>query len=108
VLTVRARDLAEFTEDRHRTVDDVPYGGGPGMVLKPEPLFKAVDAIRRGCGRAAGDRAGVAARPRFSQTRRRALRGLDRVVILCGRYEGIDDRVRENLPPRSCRSATTC
>ena len=62
VLTVRARDLREFTEDRHRTVDDVPYGGGPGMVLKPEPLFKAVDAIRAGRGRAAGDRAGVAAR----------------------------------------------
>ena len=45
VLTVRARDLREFTGDRHRTVDDVPYGGGPGMVLKPEPVFKAVDAI---------------------------------------------------------------
>src|SRR5918997_4249645 len=46
LLVVRARDLREFTEDRHRTVDDVPFGGGPGMVLKPEPLFRAVDAIR--------------------------------------------------------------
>ena len=46
VLAVRARDLREFTDDRHRTVDDVPYGGGPGMVLKSESLFKAVDAIR--------------------------------------------------------------
>ena len=50
VLAVRARDLREFTDDRHRTVDDVPYGGGPGMVLKPEPLFKAVDAIREDVG----------------------------------------------------------
>src|ERR671910_2874345 len=50
LLSVRARDLREFTEDRHRTVDDVPYGGGPGMVLKPEPLFKAVDAIRADAG----------------------------------------------------------
>jgi tRNA (guanine37-N1)-methyltransferase len=55
VLAVRARDLREFTEDRHRTVDDVPYGGGPGMVLKPEPLFKAVDAIPTGGTRTRGD-----------------------------------------------------
>ena len=63
LLAVRARDLREFTEDRHRTVDDVPYGGGPGMVLKPEPLFKAVDAIREDVGSAAGHRARLAARP---------------------------------------------
>ncbi len=50
LLAVRARDLREFTDDRHRTVDDVPYGGGPGMVLKPEPLFRAVDAIREDVG----------------------------------------------------------
>ena len=46
LLTVRARDLRDFTDDRHRTVDDVPYGGGPGMVLKPEPFFRAVAHIR--------------------------------------------------------------
>ena len=50
LLTVRARDLREFTDDRHRTVDDVPYGGGPGMVLKPEPLFRAVEAIEQESG----------------------------------------------------------
>ena len=50
LLTVRARDLREFTDDRHRTVDDVPYGGGPGMVLKPEPLFRAVEAIEQDSG----------------------------------------------------------
>jgi tRNA (guanine37-N1)-methyltransferase len=97
VLTVRARDLREFTEDRHRTVDDVPYGGGPGMVLKPEPLFKAVDAIREDVG---APQAIVLVSPhgrRFTQAEAGRLASLDRVVILCGRYEGIDDRVRENL-----------
>jgi tRNA (guanine37-N1)-methyltransferase len=97
LLTVRARDLREFTEDRHRSVDDVPYGGGPGMVLKPEPLFKAVDAIREDAGE---PRAIVLMSPHgrpFSQAEAERLSALDRVVILCGRYEGIDDRVRENL-----------
>src|SRR5688500_19616473 len=97
LLTVRARDLREFTEDRHRTVDDVPYGGGPGMVLKPEPLFKAVDALRETAGE---PQAIVLVSPhgrRFTQTEAARLASLDRVVILCGRYEGIDDRVRENL-----------
>ena len=97
VLAVRARDLREFTDDRHRTVDDVPYGGGPGMVLKPEPLFRAVDAIREDAGE---PQAIVLVSPqgrRFTQTEAARLADLDRVVVLCGRYEGIDDRVREKL-----------
>jgi tRNA (guanine37-N1)-methyltransferase len=97
VLTVRARDLREFTGDRHRTVDDVPYGGGPGMVLKPEPVFKAVDAIRQEVGE---PQAIVLVSPHgkiFNQTEAARLSALEHVVILCGRYEGIDDRVRVNL-----------
>ena len=97
LLTVRARDLREFTEDRHRSVDDVPYGGGPGMVLKPEPLFRAVEAIARDAG---APQAIVLVSPQgrsFCQDEAARLAGLERVVILCGRYEGIDDRVRENL-----------
>ena len=97
LLTVRARDLRDFTDDRHRTVDDVPYGGGPGMVLKPEPMFKAVEAI---AGEVGSPEAVVLVSPhgrRFSQTEATRLASLHRVVILCGRYEGIDDRVRENL-----------
>ena len=97
LLTVRATDLREFTEDRHRTVDDVPYGGGPGMVLKPEPLFRAVEAIAQQSG---APQAVVMVSPQgrqFTQGEAARLASLDRVVILCGRYEGIDDRVRENL-----------
>ena len=97
LLTVRARDLREFTDDRHRTVDDVPYGGGPGMVLKPEPLFRSVEAIEQENGT---PQAIVLVSPhgrQFSQLEAGRLASLDHVVILCGRYEGIDDRVRENL-----------
>jgi tRNA (guanine37-N1)-methyltransferase len=97
LLTVRARDLRDFTDDRHRTVDDVPYGGGPGMVLKPEPMFRAVEAIAEDAGL---PQAVVLVSPhgrRFSQAEAARLAGLQRVVVLCGRYEGIDDRVRENL-----------
>ncbi len=97
LLTVRARDLREFTGDRHRTVDDVPYGGGPGMVLKPEPLFRAVEAIAQDSG---PPQAIVMVSPhgrQFSQGEAARLATLDNIVILCGRYEGIDDRVRENL-----------
>ena len=97
LLTVRARDLRDFTDDRHRTVDDVPYGGGPGMVLKPEPMFRAVEAIAEDAG---PPQAVVLVSPhgrRFSQAEAARLAGLQRVVVLCGRYEGIDDRVRENL-----------
>jgi len=78
-------------------VDDVPYGGGPGMVLKPEPMFRALEAI---AGEAGSPEAVVLVSPhgrRFSQTEATRLASLHRVVILCGRYEGIDDRVRENL-----------
>jgi tRNA (guanine37-N1)-methyltransferase len=97
LFRVRVRDLREFTEDRHRTVDDVPYGGGPGMVLKPEPLFRAVEAIRRESGE---PQAVVLVSPhgrQFTQAEAARLAALDRVTVLCGRYEGIDDRVRERL-----------
>ena len=96
LLHVRVRDLRDFTEDRHRTVDDVPYGGGPGMVLKPEPMFRAVEAIRTD----GEPQAIVLVSPRgrrFSQLEATRLATLDRIAILCGRYEGIDERVREGL-----------
>jgi tRNA (guanine37-N1)-methyltransferase len=97
LFRVRVRDLRDFTDDRHRTVDDVPYGGGPGMVLKAEPLFRAVEAIRHDGGE---PQAVVLVSPHgrpFTQAEAARLSALDRVTILCGRYEGIDDRVREGL-----------
>jgi tRNA (guanine37-N1)-methyltransferase len=95
LLDVRAHDLREHTTDRHRSVDDMPYGGGPGMVMKPEPLAKAVDAIRRDRGTPG---AVVLLSPQgrlFTQVEAVRLGGLAHVVLLCGRYEGIDERVRE-------------
>jgi tRNA (guanine37-N1)-methyltransferase len=97
LLDVRVHDLRDFTNDRHRVVDDMPFGGGPGMVLKPEPLFAAMDRIRSTRGE---PDAVVLTSPdgrRFSHAEALRLRGLGHVVILCGRYEGVDDRVREHL-----------
>jgi len=95
LLDVAVHDLREQTTDRHRTVDDVPYGGGPGMVMKAEPLFKAVKAIRQERGEPG---AVVLLSPQgrpLSQAEAIRLSELKHVVLLCGRYEGMDERVRE-------------
>ena len=97
VLAVAVHDLRDFTSDRHRVVDDVPFGGGPGMVLKPEPLFEAVDAIRRTAGEPDAVVLTTPQGRRFTQAEAARLSRLRHVVILCGRYEGVDDRVREHL-----------
>jgi tRNA (guanine37-N1)-methyltransferase len=96
-LDVRVRDLRDFTTDRHRVVDDVPYGGGPGMVLKPEPIFRALDAIEAERG---APLTVVMMSPqgrRFTQAEAQRLSGVEHIVLLCGRYEGFDDRVRERV-----------
>jgi len=96
IVDVRVHDLRDYTTDRHRSVDDVPYGGGPGMVFKPEPLFRAVDAIR-----SEGEvDAVILTSPQgrtFTQREAERLAALRHIVVLCGRYEGIDDRVRSAL-----------
>ena len=97
LIDVKIRDLRDFTTDRHRVVDDVPYGGGPGMVLKPDPIFRALDAIEIDRG---APLAVVLTSPqgrRFTQTEAQRLSGLAHLVLLCGRYEGFDDRVRERV-----------
>ncbi len=94
VLDVKVRDLRDFTTDRHRVVDDVPYGGGPGMVLKPDPFFRALEAIEADRGRPL---AVVLTSPqgrRFTQVEAERLSAQPHLVLLCGRYEGFDDRVR--------------
>jgi tRNA (guanine37-N1)-methyltransferase len=114
VVDARVHDLRDFTTDRHRVVDDVPFGGGPGMVLKPEPLFAAVDRIREQRGREASAAGGAQLRrtqvedgsavvltspdgERLTHAVAERLSRLDHLVILCGRYEGVDERVREHL-----------
>ena len=95
LVDVQVHDLRVFTSDRHRTVDDVPYGGGPGMVMKVEPFVRALEAIRADRGTPG---AVVLLSPqgrRFDQVEAGRLLDLDHVVLLCGRYEGIDERVRE-------------
>jgi len=96
-LDVKVRDLRDFTIDRHRVVDDVPYGGGPGMVLKPDPIFRALDAVEAERGTPLTViMMSPQGRP-FTQAEAQRLSGLAHVVLLCGRYEGFDDRVRERV-----------
>jgi tRNA (guanine37-N1)-methyltransferase len=97
LIDARVHDLREFTTDRHRVVDDMPFGGGPGMVLKPEPLFTAVDRIRDERGRPDAVILTSPEGERLTHTVAERLSALDHLVILCGRYEGVDERVRENL-----------
>ncbi len=121
LVEIRMHDLREFTHDRHRTVDDRPFGGGEGMVLKPEPLAEALESL--GVAKKAGDK-GANAGPStsiapaisaqndrsvnrmrvillsaqgrvFTQAVARELAGLERVVLVCGRYEGVDERINE-------------
>ena len=96
-LDVKVRDLRDFTTDRHRVVDDVPYGGGPGMVLKPAPIFSALDAIEAERGRPSAVILTSPQGTRFTQAHARRLSGLAHVVLLCGRYEGVDERVLERV-----------
>ena len=96
IVDVQVHDLRDYTSDRHRTVDDYPYGGGAGMVMKPEPWFRAIEALRvqGNPGRA------VLLTPQGKQLNQGLVQRLaaeDRLIILCGRYEGVDERVREHL-----------
>jgi len=98
LLEIHAHDLRDFTHDRHRQVDDAPFGGGAGMVLKPEPIFEAVEHVRR-------FNAGpvILMEPwgeRLTQELAAELAVEPGLVIVCGRYEGVDDRVRAGLDGR--------
>jgi tRNA (guanine37-N1)-methyltransferase len=97
VVNVAVRDLRDYTDDRHRVVDDIAYGGGPGMVMKPEPWFRAVEAIAAERGQPS---AVVLVTPQGAPlTHATALRlsRLERLIVICGRYEGVDERVTQAL-----------
>src|SRR3954452_9994307 len=96
-LDVKVRDLRDFTTDRHRVVDDVPYGGGPGMVLKPDPIFRALDAVEAAPGAPLTVILTSPQGRRFTQAEAQRLSELEHIVLLCGPYEGVDDRVRERV-----------
>src|SRR5713101_6612207 len=114
LAAIQVHDLREFTRDRHRTVDDRPFGGGEGMVLKPEPLFDAVESLLRGSTTPLDNNSAseevdystssgtaivlLSASGRlFRQETARRFASLERIVLLCGRYEGVDERVAEHL-----------
>jgi tRNA (guanine37-N1)-methyltransferase len=107
LIAIHVQDLRVFTKDKHRSVDDRPFGGGEGMVLKPEPLFEAVEFL---LGNSIGDAAAKreldskaaivllsAAGKRFTQKTARRYAQLERILFICGRYEGVDERVAEHL-----------
>lgn len=92
LIDIRIHDLRDYTEDRHRTTDDTPYGGGAGMVMKIEPIVRAIEAIRLGSGNSRT----VLVTPQGKVLRQgtaKRLSACSQVIIICGRYEGIDERV---------------
>jgi len=107
LVQMHIQDLREFTKDRHRTVDDRPFGGGEGMVLKPEPLFEAIESLL-GCSVGGASQKtplpektsiillSAAGKP-FTQETARRLSQQERIILICGRYEGVDERVAEHL-----------
>jgi tRNA (guanine37-N1)-methyltransferase len=107
IAEIHVQDLREFTKDRHKTVDDRPFGGGEGMVLKPEPLFEAVESLLGYSMGTAENKTGAkpgtavllmsAAGRLFTQETARRYAGLERLIVICGRYEGVDERVAEYL-----------
>jgi tRNA (guanine37-N1)-methyltransferase len=117
LLAIEVHDLRAFAHDRHRTVDDRPFGGGEGMVLKPEPIFECIEALKiqpraariAGSAKPGGAKLGGAKQSvvllsaqggRFNQGVAEELEALERVVLICGRYEGVDERVGQHLADR--------
>lgn len=98
LIEVEAINLRDFAADRHRTTDDAPFGGGPGMVMKPEPVFKAVESL---IARARSGRPRVLLMTpqgqRFDQQMAAQLAREGHLIIICGRYEGVDERIRQHL-----------
>lgn len=107
LIEIAVRDLRAMAHDRHRTVDDRPFGGGEGMVMKPEPIFESVESLHvtpRELRVSPAAKESVvllsAQGRRFDQNVAEQLAGLERVVLICGRYEGVDERVTEYLADR--------
>jgi tRNA (guanine37-N1)-methyltransferase len=107
LVSIRVHDLRGFARDRHRTVDDRPFGGGEGMVLKPEPIFECIEALNvesreaRLSGQAKQSVVLLSAQGKpFDQSEAQRLAELERIILICGRYEGVDERVGQYLADR--------
>src|SRR5689334_8156137 len=105
LVKIQVHDLRDYTHDKHRTVDDRPFGGGEGMVLKPEPIFECIEGLKLASHekRAAAKQSVIllsAQGTQFDQNIAAELAGLERIVLICGRYEGVDERVAEHIADR--------
>jgi tRNA (guanine37-N1)-methyltransferase len=98
LVDIRLHDIRAYTHDRHHIVDDYPYGGGAGMVLKPEPIFEAVEAVKEELDLASVPTILLSAQGRiFNQEIAKEMAGYEQLIIICGHYEGVDERVAEHL-----------
>lgn len=104
LISVKAHDLRRWATDKHHKTDDSPYGGGPGMIFKAEPIYKAVDALRRAPRQRSGFAQGKqrvilfsAKGKTFTQEDARRLAKYDQLILICGRYEGVDERVAQHI-----------
>lgn len=101
LVTIAVHNIRDYAVDKHHVTDDEPYGGGGGMVMKPGPIFRSVEAVLGDTGAADGEQASVVllspAGRLFNQATARELASCHRLVLICGRYEGVDERVREHL-----------
>jgi tRNA (guanine37-N1)-methyltransferase len=100
LVSLNLHNIRDYTHDKHHTADDYPYGGGAGMVLKPEPIFEAIEAIKAGIKAEVGELPVILLTPQgrlFSQQVAQELSQHSHLVLICGHYEGVDERVREHL-----------
>ena len=97
LIEIRIHDLREFTHDRHRTVDDRPFGGGEGMVMKPEPLFEAVESLASPAPATAVLLLSASGKLFHQEAARAFATKFERLILICGRYEGVDERVAQHL-----------
>jgi tRNA (guanine37-N1)-methyltransferase len=100
LVSMNIHNIRDYTHDKHHTVDDYAYGGGAGMILKPEPIFEAVESIKSNIKPEIGELPVILLTPQgrlFSQQIARELSTYSHLILICGRYEGVDERVREHL-----------
>ena len=100
LIDVRVHNIRDYTHDKHHTTDDIPYGGGGGMVMKPEPVFEAVESILDLRLRKSDDTPIILLTPQgrvFNQTVAQELSSHEKIALICGRYEGVDERIRKHL-----------